>query len=126
MKQKPLFRGTYGRMTRIAFIATYLASAAAAVILLNANSGDGELAIVIWAVASVMLGWGTGQLGFAFLALLAIPFAVPFGYPDHYQYSEPMPIWWSAMFCAFISTCVIFASALVKSGVEARRHQQAS
>lgn len=77
--------------------------------------------IVIWAVASVLLGWGTGQLGFAFLALLAIPFAVPFGYPDHYQYSEPMPIWWSAMFYAFISTCLIFASALIKHVVKARR-----
>lgn len=83
-------------MNRIALVATYLAGAAAAVILLNANSGDGELAIPIWAVASVLLGWGTGQLGFAFLAFLAVPFAVPFGYPDHYQYSEPLPIWWSA------------------------------
>lgn len=92
----------------------------------NVDRAQGELAIVIWAVASVLLGWGTGQLGFAFLALLAIPFAIPFGYPDHYQYSEPMPIWWSAMFCAFISACLILASALIKNVVEARRHQQAS
>jgi hypothetical protein len=113
-------------MTRIAFIVTYLAGAAGAVVLLNANSGNGELAIAIWAIASVLLGWGTGQLGFAFLAFLAIPFAVPFGNPDHYQYSEPSPIWWSAMACAFISACLIFASALIKSVVEARRHEQAS
>jgi hypothetical protein len=113
-------------MTRIAFVGAYLVGAAAAVILLNANSGDGELAIVIWAVASLLLGWGTGQLGFAFLVLLAIPFAIPFGYPDHYEYSEPMPIWWSAMFCALISACLIFASALIKNVVEARRHQQIS
>jgi hypothetical protein len=111
---------------RIAFIVTYLAGAAAAVVLLNANSGNGELVIMIWAVASVLLGWGTRKLDFAFLALLAIPFAVPFGYPDHYQYSEPMPIWWSTMFCAFISACLIFASALIKNLVEAHRHQQAS
>jgi hypothetical protein len=107
-------------MTRIAFVGAYLAGAAAAVILLNANSGDEELAIVIWAVASLLLGWGTGQLGFAFLALLAIPFAIPFGYPDHYQYSEPMPIWWSVMFCALISACLIFASALIRNVVKAR------
>jgi len=88
---------------RIALIAAYLAGAAAAVVLLNANGGDGEVAIGIWTVASVLLGWGTGQLGFALLAFLAIPFAVPFGYPDHYQYSEPLPIWWYAAFCAFIS-----------------------
>ncbi|HUC07309.1 MAG TPA: hypothetical protein VMR96_04400, partial [Solirubrobacterales bacterium] len=101
-------------MSRIAFVVTYLAGAAAAVILLNANSGDGELAIAIWAVASVLLGWGTGQLGFVFLALLAVPFAVPFGYPDDYQYSEPLPIWWSAMFCAFASAFLIFASVLIR------------
>jgi hypothetical protein len=60
------------------------------------------------------------------LAFLTIPFAVPFGYPDNHQYSEPMPIWWSAMFCALISACLIFASALIKNVVEARRHQQSS
>jgi len=113
-------------MIRIVFIATYLAGAAAAVILLNANRGDGEVAIVIWAVVSLLLGWGTGRLRFTFLALLAIPFAVPFGYPDHYQYSEPLPIWWSAMFCAFISACLIFASALIRNVVGARGGRQAS
>jgi hypothetical protein len=118
------FSGYLVRVNRIAFVVTYLAGAAAAVVLLNANSGNGELAIAIWAVASVLLGWGTGQLGFVFLALLAIPFAVPFGYPDHYQYSEPLPIWWSAMFCAFASAFLIFAGALIKKVVEARRHQQ--
>jgi hypothetical protein len=105
---------------------TYLAGVVAAVILLNANSGDTELALVIWAVASVLLGWGTGQLGFALLALLAIPFAVPFGNPDHYQFSEPLPIWWAAMFYAPFSACLIFASALIKNVVDARRHRQAS
>jgi len=113
-------------MTRIAFIVVYLAGAAAAVILLNANTGDGELAIVIWAVASVLLGWGTGQLAFALLALLSIPFAVPFGYPDHYQFSEPMPIWWSVAFCALFSAGLVLLSALAKLIVETRRHQRVS
>jgi len=113
-------------MTRNAFILTYLAGAAAAIILLNANTGDGELAVVIWAVTSVLLGWGTGRLGFALIAVLAIPFAVPFGYPDHYQYSEPLPIWWSAMYYAFISACLIFASALIKNVFDERRHQRTS
>lgn len=121
MKQKPLRRSTYDQMTRIAFVVTYLTCAAVAVVLLNANGGDSRLAIVIWGVASVLLGWGTGRLGFALLSLLAIPFAIPFGYPDHYQYSEPMPVWWSTMLCAFISACLIFASALIKNVVEAQR-----
>jgi len=114
------------RMTRIALVVTYLGSAAAAVILLDANSGEGELAIAIWAVASVLLGWGTGHFGFALLAFLAIPFAVPFGYPDHYQFSEPMPIWLSVAFCAFFSAGLILLGALMKLIVEARRHQRVS
>jgi len=100
---------------------SYLAGAAIAVILLNANSGDGELAIVIWAVASVLLGWGTGQPSFALLALLAIPFAVPFGYPDHYQYSEPLPIWWSAVVLALASAGLVALTALMKRIVDLRR-----
>ena len=47
-------------MARIAFIVVYLASAAAAVVLLNANIGHGELAIAIWAVASVLLAADAG------------------------------------------------------------------
>jgi hypothetical protein len=112
-------------MNRIAFVVIYLAGTATAVILLNANSGNGELVIAIWAIVSVVLGWGTGRLGFAFLALLAVPFAVPFGYPDHYQYSEPLPIWWSVMFCAFASAFLIVGSALIKKVVKAHRQQQA-
>lgn len=120
---KELAAGSYELMTRIALIVTYLASVATAVILINANSGDGVLALVIWAAASLLLGWGTGRLSFSLLALLAIPFAVPFGYPDHYQYSEPMPVWWAALFWALISACLILASALLKSTLEDRRRQ---
>lgn len=113
-------------MARIAFIVIYLASAAAAVVLFNANLGHGELAIAIWAVASVLLGLGTGQLGFALLAFLAIPFAVPFGYPDHYQYSEPLPIWWGVAIYAFFSAGLIFFGALMKNMVGLCRRRRAS
>jgi hypothetical protein len=110
-------------MTRLVFIVAYLAAVAAAVVLLNANTGDGELAIAIWTVASVLLGWGTGRLGLAPLALLAIPFAVPFGYPDHYQYSEPLPIWWTVALCSFLSAGLIFLTALMKRITVLRRHR---
>jgi hypothetical protein len=111
-------------MTRIAFVVTYLAGAAVAVVLLNANTGHDLLAVVIWAVASVLLGWGTGRLDFALLASLAIPFSVPFGYPDNYLYSEPLPIWWSAMFLAFASAGLVVLTALMKRVVESRRHRR--
>jgi hypothetical protein len=42
-------------MGRLFFIVVYAASAAAAVILFNANIGAGELAIAIWAIASLLL-----------------------------------------------------------------------
>jgi hypothetical protein len=113
-------------MARIVPVATYLAGTAAAIILLNANSGNGELAVVIWAGASVLLGWGTGRLGLALLAFLAVPLAVPFGFPDHYQYREPMPIWFSAMYLALPSACLIFASALMKQVVASRQNRQVS
>ena len=108
------FPGYLWPMARTVLIVTYLAGAAGAVVLLDANNGNGELALVIWAVASVLLGFGAGRPTFALLALLAIPFAVPFGYPDNYQYSEPLPIWWSATVCAFLSAGLIFLTAVMK------------
>lgn len=112
-------------MPRLAFILTYLAGTAVTVILLNANTG-GVLGLAIWAIASVLLGWGTGKPAFALLAALAIPFAVPFGYPDHYEFSEPLPIWWSALFYAPFSAGLILLSAVLKLIVEARRGQRVS
>jgi len=112
-------------VTRIVYIVAYLAGVAAAVLLLDANTGDGEWAVAIWAVASVMLGLGTGQPGFALLAFLAIPFAVPFGYPDNYQYSEPNPIWWGAAVLAFFSAGIVFFGALMRRIVELRRRRPA-
>jgi hypothetical protein len=73
---------------------------------------------VIWAVASVLLGWGVGQLSLAFLAFLAIPFSVPFGYPDQYLGGEPPPLWLVATFYAFISASLIFSSALIRMALK--------
>lgn len=113
-------------MIRIVFVVTYLIGAALTVVLLNANNGDEGLAVAVWAVASVLLGWGTGNLGFALLAFLAIPFAVPFGYPDHYEFSEPSPIWWGVAIYAFFSAGLIFLGALMKLIVEALRRPRVS
>jgi hypothetical protein len=113
-------------MTRIASVVTYLAGVAAAIALLNADIRNDTDAVVIWAGASVLLGWGTGQLRFALLAFLAIPFSVPFGHPDQYLGSEPPQIWWLAMFFAFASACLIFATALARQIAETRRHPWAS
>jgi hypothetical protein len=111
-------------VTRIGLIALFLLAAVAAIIIFNANVGAGEAAIAIWAIASVLLGWGTGQLTFALLAFLAVPLAIPFGYPDNYEFSEPMPIWWGVGVCAIFSAGLVFLSALLKLVVEAHRHRK--
>jgi hypothetical protein len=108
-------------MTRIVLVVTYLAATLAVVVLINANTGDGSLPLAIWAIASVLLGLGTGRLSFALLAFLAIPFAIPFGYPDNYQYSEPLPIWWAAGFYGCFSAGLIFLAAIVRRIIESRR-----
>jgi len=114
-------------MTRIALIVAYLISAAATVILLNASSENSGVAILIWMVASMVLGGGTGQPGFALLAFLAIPFAIPFGYPDHYQYSDLLfPIGMYAAQYAVISAVLIFLTALARRFIGAHRRQRAS
>lgn len=126
MKPRATPRGNCVRMTRIVFVVAYLAGAVVAIVLFNANVGLELLALVIWAVASVLLGWGTGGFVFALLAFLAIPFSVPFGNPDHYQYSEPLPIWWWVSFLAFGSALLIFAAALVRQVFDSHRHQRPS
>ena len=113
-------------MIRFAYVLAYLAAMAAAVILMDANDRGGNAAIVVWGIASIALGLGTGQLAVSLLAFLAIPFAVPFGYPNDYQYSEPLPIWWGATICAFFSAGLIFVAALAKLIVETRRRERPS
>lgn len=112
-------------MTRIALVVTYLASVATAVVLLNAT-GNNLLAFAIWAIASVILGWGTGQIGFALLAFLAMPFSIPFGHPNHSPESEPPLVLWSVGFYALISASLVFSTALMRSVVDSRRHQRSS
>jgi hypothetical protein len=102
-------------------VAGYLAGAAAAVILFNANIGADEGALAIWAIASVLLGWGTGKPALALLAFLAIPYAIPFGAPDNYEFSEPLPIWWTVAVCSLFSAGLIFLAALAKRIIETRR-----
>lgn len=111
-------------MIRFVFVAAYLAAMAITVLLVDANSGLEGWALGAWAIASVALGLGTGQLGFALLAFLAIPFAVPFGYPNNYEFSEPLPIWWVATIFSLFSAGLIFLAALAQRILQLRRKQQ--
>jgi hypothetical protein len=108
-------------MVRFAYAMAYLIATAAVVILLNANDGHWEAALVIWGLASIVLGLGTGQVAFSLLAFLAVPFAAPFGYPDHYEYSEPIPIFWAVGIYAFLSAGLICVAAVVRLIIEKLR-----
>jgi hypothetical protein len=105
-------------MIKIAFALTYLVAAAVVVVLFNANSGDEELALILGALASVMLGLGTGRFAFALLPFLAIPFAIPFGYPNDYVYSEPLPIWWWIAVLSLVSSGLVIVAVLSRLTVE--------
>lgn len=124
MKQKVLLRGTGVRMTRIALVVIYLACMAVAVVSLDASVEDVSPVVTLWVIASVLLGWGTGRIGFALLALLALPFSLPFGYPDQSFY-EPLPLWFSAGFYALVSAGLIVLTALMRRGVEIHRRRRA-
>jgi hypothetical protein len=113
-------------MVRIAYVSVYLIATSAMVLLVNANSGHEEAALVVWGVASISLGLGTGQVALSLLAFLAIPLAIPFGYPDNYQYSEPLPIFWAVAVYAFFSAGIVFLAALVRLIVEKRRRASPS
>jgi hypothetical protein len=64
-------------MRRITLVVIYLAAAALTVIVVNAHP-ENELegaALVLWAFASLLLGWGTGQPLWALLVILVVAFA---------------------------------------------------
>jgi hypothetical protein len=111
-------------MLRFVLVLGYLAGTLLAIALLNADFENSLLAMSVLAVASVALGWGTERFSFALLAFLAVPLAVPFGFPDHYAYSEPFPIWVSALYGAFISATVILLAALLRYIAEYHRRQR--
>jgi hypothetical protein len=105
---------------RIAFMVIYLAAVATAVLLLNADWGNGEAAIALLGIASLFLGLGTGRPSWALLAFLALPFAVPFGVTNEHLGGEPPYVWWFAVYWAIGSALLIVGSAVIRMVVEDR------
>lgn len=110
-------------MNRIALVATYLASAAVAVIVFNANTANQlEIAAVAaWALASVLLGWGTGQPLWALLAVLVVAFAKPFGVQNPPVYHEAVTMVFFATVYGIGSAGLIVISAVARMVVDRRR-----
>jgi hypothetical protein len=112
-------------MIRIACLVTYLTAAAGAVLLFNADQGNSETAMVIWGLASLLLGWGTGWPLWAFLAFLAVPFAMPFGVSNEYLGSDGPYVAMLAFVCAIGSAILIAVSAGARMIVDDRRRAAA-
>jgi len=82
-----------------------------------ADSGVRETDLM-WLIASLCLGWVTRSPWFALVPLIAVPIAVPFGYPDEWSQSwghDPLPLWFG------ILVAVPVLAALVLAGVGGRR-----
>jgi hypothetical protein len=93
----------------------YVAAALAYVIAVDTNyeaNHAGWLAVL--AAASLALGWTTGLWRVALLALVLVPLAVPFDYPES-RFSEPLPTYFSAVILTPIS------AGLILLGVGARK-----
>jgi len=105
-------------MARIALVAIYLTGTVVAVFSMEADGGGswGEICLVV----SVLLGAGTGDFRFAPLSLLAIPIAIPFGYPDDVAADPVFPVWVAAMYFAVFSSTLIMVAAFARQGIESR------
>jgi hypothetical protein len=71
--------------------------------------------MIVLAVASVAFGWAAGSWWAALIALVSVPLAIPFDYLDHYRFSEPFPVWFSALVWTPLS------AGLIMLGVAARK-----
>jgi hypothetical protein len=106
-------------------VIVYLAAALAFVLVANDNglfpsyndpvTEQALTWMIVMAVASVAFGWIAGLWWAVLLALVGIPLAVPFDYPDHYPFAEPEPVWASAL--PWTPT----SAALILLGVGARK-----
>jgi hypothetical protein len=101
----------------------YLAAALALVLITN-DKGEfpsynyvteaGAPWLIVLAGASLAFGWIAGSWFAGLLALVLVPLAIPFDYPDHYRFAEPYPVWFSAAIATPLS------AGLILLGVGAR------
>ncbi len=94
---------------RIVLASAYLAAAALAVVLFDAHTKNGELEIValgLWGIASVSLGWGTRQPLWSLLALAVIAFAATLG-------TQSPPVYHEAAITAVYAAYMGIASAFL-------------
>jgi hypothetical protein len=85
----------------------YLAAALALIIAVDTDyEADHGVWLAIFASASLVFGWITGSWRAGLLALVLVPLAALFGYPES-RFSEPFPIWATAVLYTPISVALI-------------------
>jgi hypothetical protein len=117
--------GTSAAVTRIALVAIYLAGMAAGVVAMDSKDGA-ETASIIVLVVSLLLGAGTGDYRLATLSLLAVPFAIPFGFPEDTEADPLLPTWLGAMYLAAWSAAAIFIAAFLREIAISRLQRRGS
>lgn len=117
-------------MSRIVLVVTYLAAAALAVIVVDAHT-ENQLegaAIALWVLASLLLGWGTGQPLWCLLVLVVVAFSSLFGVQDPPVYHEAASMVIFAGFFGMVSAALIVVSAAARMVFDRKRrdfHSQA-
>jgi hypothetical protein len=109
------------RMSRTAvLVAIYLASAALSVVFYNAHPENAleEATAALWALSSLLLGWGTRQPLWALLVFLVVAFASFFGVQDPPVYHEAASMVIFAGFFGIVSAALVVISALVAMAVK--------
>lgn len=115
-------------MSRIVFVVTYLAAAALALIVVNAHT-ENQLegaAIALWALASLLLGWGTGQPLWSLLVFVVVAFSSLFGAQDPPVYHEAASMVVFAGFFGIGSAALIVVSAVARMVVDRKRRPTAA
>ena len=111
-------------MARIGFAVIYLAAACSTVVLFDMHTEDEGLEIVaigLWGLASVMLGWGTGKPLWSLLVLAVIAFSIPFGSQNPPVYHEAAITVIFASLIGAASAALIVISVLARHVVDRRR-----
>jgi hypothetical protein len=99
----------------------YLAALAGGALVFNADAEDAWPALGLVGSASIALGWSTERPSLAGLALLAVPFSIPFGYADEYLGSDAPQVWWFGAYAAIVSALLIVATIWTKRVIRRRR-----
>jgi len=104
-------------MMRVVLVLAYLAAAAFTIVLADAHTENEQLemvALALWGLASIALGWETRQPLWALLVFAVIAFTVPFGTQNPPVYHEAASMVVYALFMGIGSAVLIVASALAR------------